>query len=202
MPEKTRAARERRIDEILDAALAVFRERGFSGATTDEIARQARASKTTLYNLLGNKETLFRTLLARRMAAPEIAGVRLDPETPPETVLSRLALAVLQGVTSPDAAALVRVAIAEAARFPELRRVMAEGLRYEHLAAYLEACRARGLMAFADADQAATMFIAMAQGDWTVRALYGLLDAPAPAPAALEAHATLATKMFLTAVAA
>lgn len=198
MAAKARKDDEDRIAQILDAAQAVFVARGFSGATTDEIARVAQASKTTLYALFGSKEALFRDLMARRLAPPDPAAFALDASRPPQEAIRCFVLGVLRSVTSPEAAALVRIAIAEAARFPELRKIMAERLRYDGLAAYLKACRRKGLMAFKDADAASAMLVAMAQGDWTVRALYGLAEDSTPAK--LEAHATLATEMFLAAV--
>lgn len=198
MPAKARKDDEARIAQILDAAQAVFVARGYSGATTDEIARVAQASKTTLYALFGSKEALFRALMTQRLAPPDAGAFHLDADKPPAEVIRRLVLGVLRGATSPDAAALVRIAIAEAVRFPELRDVMAARLKYDGLAAYLKACRRKGLMAFKDADATAVMLVVMAQGDWTVRALYGLAEDATRAK--LEAHAALATQMFLAAV--
>jgi AcrR family transcriptional regulator len=198
MPAKTRTANEARVEEILRAAQVVFTERGYSGATTDEIARAARASKTTLYAQFGNKQALFRTLLARRLAPADTAAFRLDADQPLETMIYRLMLGIVQGATSPDAVALGRIALAEAARFPELKEIMAQRMHYTELAAYLRGCRRKGQMAFKDAEATASMLVAMAQSDWTARALYGLLDGVSAAQ--LEAHAAMATGMFLAAV--
>jgi TetR/AcrR family transcriptional regulator, repressor of fatR-cypB operon len=56
--ERERLARRR---EMLDAALAVFAEKGFSGATLDEVAERAEFGKGTLYNYFpgGKEEILF-----------------------------------------------------------------------------------------------------------------------------------------------
>lgn len=48
---------------MLDAALAVFGEHGFDGATVDEIAERAEFGKGTLYNYFpGGKDELYLTL--------------------------------------------------------------------------------------------------------------------------------------------
>src|SRR5574340_970394 len=54
---------------IFAAAEAVLAARGFHGASVDEIARRAEISVGTLYNLFGNKESLYASLLERRMEA-------------------------------------------------------------------------------------------------------------------------------------
>lgn len=49
---------------MLNAALAVFAEKGYEGATIDEIAERAEFGKGTIYNYFPNgKEALFMTLL-------------------------------------------------------------------------------------------------------------------------------------------
>ncbi len=61
----TRRDRERlaRRRAMLDAALAVFGEHGFDGATVDEIAERAEFGKGTLYNYFpGGKDELYLAL--------------------------------------------------------------------------------------------------------------------------------------------
>ena len=58
--ERERLARRR---AMLGAALAVFGEKGFEGATVDEIAERAEFGKGTLYNYFqGGKDELYLTL--------------------------------------------------------------------------------------------------------------------------------------------
>ncbi|WP_218830581.1 TetR/AcrR family transcriptional regulator [Rubrivirga marina] len=53
---------------MLDAALAVFGEKGFEGATLDEIAERAEFGKGTLYNYFpGGKDELYRSLFEERV---------------------------------------------------------------------------------------------------------------------------------------
>jgi AcrR family transcriptional regulator len=54
------------VDErILDAARKVFVERGFEGASIDEIAEAARAGKPTIYGRFGDKRALFTEVVTR-----------------------------------------------------------------------------------------------------------------------------------------
>jgi TetR/AcrR family transcriptional regulator len=50
---------------IFEAAEAVLAERGFHRASVDEVAKRAEVSVGTLYNLFGNKENLYTSLLVR-----------------------------------------------------------------------------------------------------------------------------------------
>jgi len=50
--------------EILDAAIKVFAEKGFHEATLDEVAQEAEFSKGTLYLYFSNKEDLLSTIVS------------------------------------------------------------------------------------------------------------------------------------------
>src|SRR5919112_1708002 len=54
---------EERPKQILDAALAVFAERGLSAARLEDIAQRAGVSKGTIYLYFANKEELFREVV-------------------------------------------------------------------------------------------------------------------------------------------
>lgn len=57
---------------MLDAAVEIFSARGYHGASMDEIAERAGASKPLLYMYLGSKEETFRACIARE--AGRLAG--------------------------------------------------------------------------------------------------------------------------------
>ena len=50
---------------MLDAAMIEFAERGFEGASTEDIARQAGISQPYLFRLFGTKKELFKASVAR-----------------------------------------------------------------------------------------------------------------------------------------
>jgi AcrR family transcriptional regulator len=61
----TRSTAAVRRDEVLDAALIEFAERGFEGASTEDIARRAGISQPYLFRLFGTKKELFKASAAR-----------------------------------------------------------------------------------------------------------------------------------------
>ncbi|MBN1425620.1 TetR/AcrR family transcriptional regulator [Candidatus Fermentibacteria bacterium] len=63
-------AQERRAetrDKILAAAADVFAERGFAGASVDEMARRSGVNKAMLYYHVGDKQALYTAVLARNI---------------------------------------------------------------------------------------------------------------------------------------
>jgi len=68
-PSTERRNRERafRNTWLLDAAEAVFLERGFAGASMQDIARRSEVALATLYKAFPGKEELFVLVVVRRM---------------------------------------------------------------------------------------------------------------------------------------
>jgi AcrR family transcriptional regulator len=60
-----RKSKEVRRDEILDAALEVFAQKGLHGASTEEIARAAGISQPYVFRLFGTKKELYLAVVAR-----------------------------------------------------------------------------------------------------------------------------------------
>ena len=60
-----RKSAEERRDEILDAALEEFAERGLHGASTEAIAKRAGISQPYVFRLFGSKKDLFKASATR-----------------------------------------------------------------------------------------------------------------------------------------
>lgn len=58
---------EQTVNRVLDAAEAVFEERGFAGARVDEIAERAGMSKSQIYYHLRGKQAIFDELVRHRI---------------------------------------------------------------------------------------------------------------------------------------
>ncbi|MGH6799755.1 MAG: TetR/AcrR family transcriptional regulator [Roseiarcus sp.] len=108
-------------ERILDAAGHVFLERGFSGASVDEIAEAASAGKPTIYARFPGKQALFTAVVERLVrrntsleAALSCAGGSIEER------LDALAAVILTRVLTLETIGLIRVAVAEARRFPDL----------------------------------------------------------------------------------
>jgi AcrR family transcriptional regulator len=89
-----RALRER---QLLELAEALFAERGYAGASMDELASRAGVTKPVVYELFGSKEGLFGACVDRsieQLAADIAEAVRA--ETDPEARLRAGGLAFLR----------------------------------------------------------------------------------------------------------
>ena len=69
--------RERRVREILEAAMAVFAEKGYPKATMEEIAERALLSRVALYKYFHDKEAILKALLEWKIE--ELAERLADP---------------------------------------------------------------------------------------------------------------------------
>jgi AcrR family transcriptional regulator len=108
-------------ERILEAARKVFLERGFEGASIEEIAEAARSGKPTIYVRFPGKEALFAAVVMQRVAANTARFETLAPTGATiDERLQSVAVAVIQSILASDAIGLMRVAIAEARRFPHL----------------------------------------------------------------------------------
>jgi len=61
----TRSTAAERRDDVLDAALIEFADRGYEGASTEDIARRAGISQPYLFRLFGTKKELYKASVAR-----------------------------------------------------------------------------------------------------------------------------------------
>jgi len=185
--ESVRAGRPPRelageVDErILDAALRVFLERGFAGASIDEIAGLARAGKPTIYARHAGKDALFAAVVMRDVAA---TAAKLDGQVPVGSTLDErlvsLASTVLNWALAGDTINLMRLGISEARQLPDLAiktHRMARQRGEEVVAKLLaEAAQSdRPLPAFAPEQLATTtkFFMDLVVLPMIVRALFG-----------------------------
>jgi AcrR family transcriptional regulator len=108
-------------ERILDAAAKVFLERGFEGASVEEIADVARAGKPTIYARFPGKEALFAAVMARKVRQTTSSHESILPTGATiEERLASIAMAILRNVLVADTVGLIRAAVAEARRFPDL----------------------------------------------------------------------------------
>jgi AcrR family transcriptional regulator len=119
------------VDErILDASRKVFLERGFEGASIDEIAAVARAGKPTIYARFPDKRALFTAVVMSDVVS---RITQFTGEVPTggtiEERLARLATASVQSTLGPERLGLMRMAVAEARRFPDLAGTVSQTAR-------------------------------------------------------------------------
>jgi AcrR family transcriptional regulator len=68
-PRRSRMSKEARRDQLLDIAIELFTERGYDGASMDELARRAGISKPIVYDHFGSKDGVFRACVERTTRA-------------------------------------------------------------------------------------------------------------------------------------
>jgi len=118
--------RQRRKDarplELLEAALALFVEKGFAATRAEEVAQRAGVSKGTLYLYYPSKEELFKAVIAHYLSA-RIADTaqrvdayrgRMGP------LLEDMLVAWWQQVYDSPASGTFKIIISEVRNFPEI----------------------------------------------------------------------------------
>lgn len=120
--------KEARPAELLDAAFALFVERGFAATRIDDIAARAGVSKGTVYLYFPSKQAVFEALV-RQSVLPNVErliGETVAPETPVLEILPRLLRAIMQTVAGSQLMQFPRLIIAESPQFPELAQFWRE----------------------------------------------------------------------------
>ena len=123
-----RRRKHARPQEILEAALAVFAEKGFAAARMDEIAARARVSKGTIYLYFPSKEAVFKALV-REMIGPQLsrlADLARGHEGPVAPLLAAMLRNLGHFIATSDKVVLPKMVIAEAGNFPDLARIYRE----------------------------------------------------------------------------
>lgn len=151
----------------LTTALATFLERGYDGASIEEIARRAGASKMTLYRLYESKEGLFCRVVDLAIArACRSLQMEFEPFDSVREGLRELIRQLYVTFTDETWLSVSRLVIAEKKRFPSLARQLI-GRERELMAPverFLEQARSQGGLVIADARAAAYQLAALASG--------------------------------------
>lgn len=150
---------DRKREAIVQAAIAEFREHGFSGTSMDRVAAAADVSKRTVYNHFPSKDALFEAILLhlweRSHALP---AVRYDAARPLQEQLHALLQAKMRLLDDPSFIHLSRVALAEMMHTPARAQAIVARLseKEEDLPVWIRAAQADGrLRAGVDAQYAA-----------------------------------------------
>jgi AcrR family transcriptional regulator len=113
---------EARPGEIVQAALDLFVEKGFSSTKMDEIAKRAGVTKGTLYLYFPSKEDLFRAVVGEMMGSNLEVAERLVAEFtgPTSELVAELIRAWWRVGGSSRVACLGKLITGEASNFPTL----------------------------------------------------------------------------------
>ncbi len=151
-----------RPDEILDAALAVFTERGFDAARVDDIAARADISKGAVYLYFESKEALLKGLIEREVApaAQRLRALSEASGEDPKAALKLLVTLATQLMNDARMFATPKLVLSVAPRFREIaefyrRRVIDEAI--DAIASLHKKGVAAGQFREADSDTVARM---------------------------------------------
>lgn len=187
---------------ILEAALDVFAERGFEGATTKEIAARASVTHGLIYFYFASKEELFQAAFEHTLrGALDTLNIprAAPPEDDPAEVIERAILHLLTTFSSPRASSLMRIMTSMAAHGDRLAGPLREckvsmmsamGEIAGALTAYLDEQVARGRLRPANTRVAVNLLLSGVMSAFRPGAHSPLIDAPDRAQSLQEwAHA-------------
>jgi AcrR family transcriptional regulator len=170
---------------IIEATFCLLMEQGYAGASTREIARRARVSKRELYALFDSKEGILAAMIggrAARMRQP-LAFPEVQDRAALRAVLTKFGESLLREGSNPAVLAIMRLAVAETERSPDLaRRLDADGRRPTRaaLVALLAQARANGLFGDGDieVEAMAARFLALLWSDLQLGLLLRVAEQP------------------------
>ena len=183
-------------DKILSAAVRVYSQHGFRGATTRLIAQEADVNEVTLFRTFGSKEALIEEAIRFHSASAEFARLPEEPEDP-ERELTAWCEAHMAHMRL--GRSLIVSCMADRVERPEVACGAANGANraWAELKRYLERLQATGRM---DRDinfnAAGSMFMSAAFGDAMGREMISEMF-----PRPLESAAREYTRVFLRAIA-
>ncbi len=114
--------KETRPQELLDAALELFVEKGFAATRSEEVAQRAGVSKGTLYLYYPSKQELFKAVIRHNLSNLIAEGqeVAAQFEGTSSELLTLLIGVWWERVGNTPAAGIHKVIIAEVRNFPDL----------------------------------------------------------------------------------
>jgi AcrR family transcriptional regulator len=122
----TATPRQRRKDarpqELLDAALALFVEKGFAATRSEEVAARAGVAKGTLYRYYPSKDELFKAMVRENLSVhiAESAAQAAQYQGSIAELLHQMMQAWWAKVGHGNAGGVCKIMMVEARNFPEL----------------------------------------------------------------------------------
>ncbi len=121
-PTARQRRKEARPSELLDAALALFVEKGFAATRAEEVAQRAGVSKGTLYLYYPSKEELFKAVIAQSLTSriEETAQQVQAYDGPMGALLEDRLVRWWQQVYASPASGTFKIVVSEVRNFPEI----------------------------------------------------------------------------------
>lgn len=122
-PQRQRRRADARPQELLEAAFAVFVERGYAATRLEDVAQRAGVSKATIYLYYKSKLELFKAVVRTSLVAnfDELSKARLEQMSARERLV-RLLTSFMDRVAGSPLSGIPKLVIAEAGNIPEMAR--------------------------------------------------------------------------------
>ena len=125
---------EVRVQQILDQAMVEFSKHGFEATRMDNIAQGCGLSKGGLYAHFASKYALYEAFLTRSLGPVDLTQMDLPRPVPVRELVTWIMDQMYDTRLKPNAAATMRLLIAEGSRVPQLLKVWGEQVIEPHLA--------------------------------------------------------------------
>ena len=187
---------------ILTAATDIFITHGFAHSSVDAIGKAAGVTKRTIYELIGDKESLFAAVCVKLCA--EAGAFHFDAavtDLPVRDILIDMAETLVSYALDPRTLGFTRMLAVEALRFPGLVvATMEAGRREMHgtVSGVFADLSARGKIGPVDPSRAADTFYDGVVGARAMRAMLGYAE-PHPSAAEIEERVEMVLRGYLAA---
>jgi len=124
-PPRRQRRKEARPSEIIEAAIAIFAERGFGAARLEDVARRAGVAKGTVFVYFPTKDDLFRAVAQTVLTThlERLHGAAADLDRPIAELVPMLLAQAAAVIGEGRLPAMMRLLVAESRQFPDLARV-------------------------------------------------------------------------------
>src|SRR4029079_1435076 len=122
--KRQRRAPAQRPGEILEAALALFVEKGFAGTRLDDVAARAGLSKAAIYLYFEDKTALFQGVVRQAIGSNlmTVESLTKAHHGPVAALIPGILEFMASRVEDTSMASIAKVVIAESRAFPEIGR--------------------------------------------------------------------------------
>jgi len=192
--------REKRRQAMLDAANAIFLEKGYGATSLADVVKESGGSLATLYDLFGGKEGLFHEIV--EMKCDEFTQILNNEEITDKSLdiaLRKIGEHFFMAILAEDGLSFFRLVISEIKQFPEIgTSFYAAGPNAvdKILANYLAEQDKQGRLRIDDPIEAAQTFLSLIIGQYQTKLLCGLQLKMTEQQ--IKKHLNQAVKNFLT----
>jgi AcrR family transcriptional regulator len=201
-----KAGKDERRDAIVAIAKEVFATNGYAGTSMSNIAARVGGSKATLYSYFKSKEELFAAVVEKKCEkiGKLLTEARIGSGGNLRAALTHFGERFAELILNEESVATFRLAIAEAARFPEIgQTIYNSGIRenQRRIADFLEQAKDTGqLRSDTEVLSAAEQFTDLCLSGIHRRCLWNV--PPPPGAGEIRANVARAVETFMRAYAA